>query len=114
MILASKSQAVSQNEKIAKLKERLNKRGVGEKARWEIQLLDGRKIKWYTSEIGEDEAILVDWKTKESFQIRFSEIKSLKSKSALSTPAKIAIAAAVGAGLLVAIGFIVLAASEGD
>jgi hypothetical protein len=112
--LASQPQTTSQEKQIAKWKEDLKKRGTGEESRWEAELLDGRIVKGYASEIREDGITLVDWKTKETFDIAFSEIQSLKKKSSLSTGAKIALFAALGVGALLAIGALLLATSEGD
>lgn len=113
LALASQPQTTNPEEQIAKWKEDLKKRGTGEKSRWEAELLDGRKVKGYASEIREDGITLVDCKTKETFAIAFSEIQSLK-KSSLSTGAKIALFAALGAGAVMAIGALLLVTSEGD
>ena len=72
------------------------------KCRW-VFLRDGQKIKGYTSEIREDSFTLINWKTDESYEVQFNEIDSLEKKTALSTPAKIAIY-----GSLVAIPILIL------
>lgn len=110
--LVSTHQTATPDEKIAKWKEDLNKRGVGEKSRWEEQLLDGRKVKGYASETGEDGVTLVDWKTKESSEIPFSEMRCLKPSR--STGAKIGITAAIVAGVTFGFLLILYAAAGGD
>lgn len=112
--LASGTRSETQEEKIEGWKQDLMKKGVGEKSRWEVRLLDGRKIKGYTGEIREDGFTLVDWGTQESSDIAFSEMESLKDKNSLSIPAKIGIIAGLAVGAVFLIGAIVLAQSEGD
>lgn len=93
----------TREERIEKWKQQVEERGAGERSRWEIKLRDGQKIKGYTSEIREDSFTLINWKTDESYEVQFNEIDSLEKKTALSTPAKIAIY-----GSLVAIPILIL------
>ncbi|UCF37586.1 MAG: hypothetical protein JSU96_01580 [Acidobacteriota bacterium] len=92
----------------------MSKRGVGEKARWEVVLADGRRIDGYTLSIEDESFTLADRKTQENFEIAYSEINGLRPKVHTSRGVKIAVIAGVAVGAVLAIGALVLANSKGD
>ncbi len=97
LAMASKGPLQTQEQKIEQWKRALNKRGTGERSKWEVRMQDGRKIKGYASEIAEDGFILIESKTKESIKLAFSDLTSLKRQgSAARTLRNVAIGAGVG------------------
>ena len=88
---------------IATWKEQISKRGVGEKSKWTVQLEDGRKLKGYTGEIGEDGFTLVDLKTEESHPINYNEINRLNPRVGMPIAAQLAITAGVLAGIVLVV-----------
>ncbi len=97
----------------AKIKANVLKRGTGEKKRIKVKLFDGTKINGYISQTGDDSFTLTDSKTKQITSINYRDVAQLRSKG-LSTPANIAIAVGVGAGITVALILAVFAATGGS
>ena len=99
---------------IATWKEQVTKRGVGEKSKWTVEVADGRKLKGYTGEIGEDGFTLVDLKTEESHRIDYNAINRLSPRVGMPIATQIAITAGVLAGIVLVVGAITVASSNGD
>lgn len=81
---------------VEKIKANVTKRGTGEKARVNVKLLNGTKLKGFISQAGEDSFTLTDSKTKQTSTIAYSDVKQVK-KQGLSTGTKLLIAVGVGA-----------------
>ena len=105
--------SAERDTQIAKWKDQVSKRGVGEKSKWTVELADGRKLKGYTGEIREDGFTLVDLKTEERHPINYNEINRLNPNVGMSRGAKIAVIAGVTAGAVFGV-LAVLAAAWGD
>lgn len=88
---------------IETIKEKITKRGVGEKARVSVRLLSGTKLKGYISDAGEDTFVITDAKTKQATTVAYRDVEQVKGKG-LSTGAKIGIGAGIAAAAL-AIGY---------
>ncbi len=84
---------------VEKIKEKIVKRGVGEKARVSIKLLSGTKLKGYVSDAGEDTFVITDAKTKQATTIAYRDVEQVKGKG-LSTGAKIGIGVGIGVAAL--------------
>jgi hypothetical protein len=100
-ILAATPNILTSTERdtqIAKWKEQVSKRGVGEQSKWTVELADGRKLKGYTGEIREDGFTLVDLKTGESHPINYNDINRLNPNVGMSQGAQIALTAGIVAG----------------
>jgi hypothetical protein len=93
-------QTLNHNSDIAKIKADLTKRGIGEKAKVKIELLDGREVKGYLAELNEDDFVMVEAKTNRRTTIVYSEVRKVK-KQGFSPLAILGIAAAVGTGLVI-------------
>ncbi len=91
---------------VEKIKANVTKRGTGEKARVNVKMLNGTKMKGFISQAGDDSFTLTDSKTKQTSTLAYSEVAQVKG-TGLSTGAKILI----GVGIAVGITAIVIAAS---
>ena len=100
--------AGSQDEKrasaTAKVKQRIMERGVGEKARIEVVLLDGTKLKGYISEAGEDSFVVAS--SGAPNRVMYSQVKHVKGKG-LSRVGKVLMWLGITAGVLLLIDLIV-------
>ena len=105
----SSSYARPQDEQarnIEKVKESVRKLGVGEEARVEVNLHDGRKLKGYIQEAGEDNFTLIDSKGTAT-TVAYSQVKQLQGRNR-STAAKVGINVAKGVGIVAAVAGIAL------
>ena len=82
---------------VEEIKAKVVKRGTGEKARVNVKLMDGTKLKGYISEAGEDSFVLTDAKTKQTTKLAYTEVKQVKGRG-LSRAAKIGIGVGIGVG----------------
>ena len=98
------------DEQAAKVKTAVQKRGTGEHSQVKVTLRDKTEVKGYISQIGPESFQITDNKSGKVTPITYQEVEKAR-KSGLSTGAKIAIAAGVGAGVVVAVGLGSLAAS---
>jgi sRNA-binding regulator protein Hfq len=89
---------------VEKIKANVTKRGTGEKARVNVKMLNGTKMKGFISQAGDDSFTLTDSKTKQTSTLAYSDVAQVK-KQGLSTGAKILI----GVGVGVAVTAVVLA-----
>lgn len=87
----------------AKAKTDVAALGVGEEARVVVKLRDGRKLKGYISQAGEDSFVVTDAKGKLETTIAYTEVLQVKRKKGISTGKAIAI----GAGLLYGVGLLI-------
>lgn len=94
-----------QTQVTQKIKAKIAKLGVGEKARVRIKLRNGRTIKGYVSSIGEDDFRLTERNTGQTETVAYGDVVEVK-KPGLSKGAKIAIFAGIGAGVVIVVGFI--------
>jgi hypothetical protein len=90
-----------ETRRVAKIKEEIVRRSTGEKKLVRVRLLDGREIKGYIAQAGEDTFLMTDEKTGLSTSIAYAEVKQIRGKG-LSTFQKVAIGW-VAAGLLLTI-----------
>lgn len=80
---------------VEKIKANVNKRGTGEKARVNVKMLNGTKMKGFISQAGDDSFTLTDSKTKQTSTLAYNDVAQVK-KQGLSTGAKILIGVGVG------------------
>ena len=110
MAAVTSSYARSQDEQarnIEKVKESVRKLGVGAEARVEVKLHDGRKLKGYIQEAGEDNFTLIDSKDGTVTTVAYSQVKQLQGRNR-STAAKVGINVAKGVGVVAAVAGIAL------
>jgi hypothetical protein len=95
----AQSSGQAETKAIEKIKAKIAKLGVGEKARAQIKLRNGQKIKGYVSSNGQDDFAFTERKSGTTTTVAYVDIVEVK-KPGLSTGAKIGIAAAIGVGVL--------------
>ena len=103
------AQVVEQTRDVEKVKKNIRKLGAGEAARVELNLWDGRKLKGYISEAGEDNLIVADVKTGAVVSVSYAEVKQVGGRNSL-TAAKVGLTLAKGMAIVgaVALGAILL------
>jgi 3-oxoacyl-ACP reductase-like protein len=92
---------------VAKIKEKVAKRGTGKNKRVEVKMLNGTKVKGYISQSSEDSFTLMDSKTNQSSVIAYSDVAKVKNR--LSKGDKIALGIVAGAaatGAVILLGFL--------
>ena len=86
-------------QKAARVKADVAKRGTGEKARVVVKLQDGSKLKGYVSQAGDDSFTLTDTKSGQTRTLSYSDVAQVKKPGGLPLGAKIGI----GMGALVGV-----------
>ena len=94
---------------VEKIKIKIARLGVGEKAKATVILKDGTKTKGYIAPAGEDDFILRDRKTDGASTIRYNDVAKVESNRGHSTARNIGIGVGIGVGALLAIIAITLA-----
>jgi hypothetical protein len=92
-----------------RVKENVRKLGSREAARLELKLWDGRKLKGYLREAGEDDLTVVDVKTSAATTLTYEQVKQVTSGER-SDAARVGLTLAKGAAIVgaIAIGFTLL------
>ena len=93
----------AQGVPLEKVKAKVAKIGVGEKAKATVHLKDGTKKKGYIGQAGTDEFVLRDRKSDEPTTFRYSEVSKVDSNKGHSTAWNLAVGMAIGAGALLGI-----------
>ena len=96
---------MDETQSVEKIKAKIAKLGVGEKARAEIKLRNGKTIKGYVSGAGTDDFQITDRKTGQSTTIRYADVVEVK-KPGMSKLTKIVIVAGIGVVVVALIGYI--------
>jgi hypothetical protein len=86
---------------IEKIKVKIARLGVGDKARATIKLQDGTRVKGYVHSAGDDDFVIRDEKTNASTTIRYAEVKSVDDMRGHSMARNILIAVGIGAAVTV-------------
>jgi sRNA-binding regulator protein Hfq len=84
-----------------KIKATVIKRGTGEKKRVTVKMLDGKKLKGYISQSGEDAFTVVDSKTKQSNTVAYRDVAKVENR--LSKGDKIALGIVIGVAATAAV-----------
>jgi preprotein translocase subunit Sss1 len=94
-----------QTPPVEKIKAKIAKLGVGEKARAQIKLRNGQTIKGYVSNAGADDFRFTDQKTGQTTTIAYADVVEVK-KPGMSKLTKIVIVAGIGVVVVALIGYI--------
>ena len=105
-------QSNTQPTPLEKVKAKVAKLGVGEKAKATVILKDGTKKKGYVGQAGSDDFVLRDRKTDAPTTISYADVAKVESNKGHSTARNLAIGIGIGAGALLAIIFITIAALD--
>lgn len=83
-----------------KIKTKITKLGVGEKARAQIKLRSGQKMKGYVSSAGADEFSFTERDSGKTTTVAYADVLEVKRPGGLSKGTKIAIAAGIGGAIV--------------
>ena len=100
---AAAQQNSSEAATIEKVKAKVAKIGIGEKAKATVNLKDGTKKKGYIGQAGSDDFVLRDRKTDSPTTIRYSDVSKVESNRGHSTARNLGIGIGIGAGAFLAI-----------
>lgn len=104
VLLASGSQILAQSsgqdeaKALEKVKAKIAKLGVGEKARAQITLRNGQKIKGYVSSAGQNDFAFTERSSGQTRTLAYADVVEVK-KPGLSKGAKIGLGVGIGAGV---------------
>ena len=88
---------------IEKIKAKVAKLGVGEKAKATVILKDGTKKKGYIGQAGSDDFVLRDRKTDAPTTIRYTDVAKVENNKGHSTARNLGLGIGIGAGAFLAI-----------
>ena len=106
LLLAAISQPVAAKQgdtgttSVEKIKAKVAKLGVGEKAKATVFLKNGTKTKGYIAQAGDDEFVLRDRKTDAPTTIRYVDVAKVESNRGHSTARNLGLGIGIGAGAL--------------
>ena len=92
----AQTKPTKQEEKTAKVKEKIRKLGLGERVKLKVKLYDKTKYEGYVKEASDNDFVVID-KVGNPHIIRYSDVDSVGGKN-LSTGAKIGIGIGIGVG----------------
>jgi hypothetical protein len=96
------ARVVVQTRNVEKVRGNIRKLGVGESARVELKLWDGRKLKGYIRETGAEDFSVVDAKDGATTTLTYAQVRQVKGRDSL-TAAKVGLAVAKGAAIVGAV-----------
>lgn len=88
---------------VDKVKAKVAKIGIGEKAKATVHLKDGTKKKGYIGQAGSEDFVLRDRKTDEPTTFRYADVAKVDSNKGHSTARNLGIGIGIGAGAFLAI-----------
>ncbi len=104
--LASGGQTLARNSgkdkvlTVEEIKAKIAKLGTGKKAKAQIKLRTGEKIKGFVDSAGDDSFAFTERDTKQTKTIAYADVVEVKKSGGLSTGAKIAIGLGIGVVVL--------------
>ncbi len=109
MLLMTPTSVNGQTEKDTRLTAKADVAafGIGPDARVSVKLREGKKLKGYISQAGEDSFVITDSKTGSTTSIAYAEVAEVKRKKGLSTGKAILIGVGATFGVLLLISTIV-------
>jgi hypothetical protein len=105
-------QSNSDSAGLDKVKAKVAKIGVGEKAKATVFLKDGTKKKGYIGQAGTDDFVLRDRNTDAPTTIRYSDVSKVDSNRGHSTARNLGIGIGIGAGAFLAILLLAIASLD--
>jgi hypothetical protein len=113
VVVAAKTQAETEAQLLERVKVKVARLGVGEKARVTVRLKDGTKLKGYIAQVKDSEFVVRDRKTDTPSVVLYRDVARVDSNRGHSTARNIALGTAIGvASVLTVLG--ILIASYGD
>ena len=93
----------SDDAEVEKVRIKVAKQGLGDKARVTVRMKDGTKVKGFVSQAGANDFTVRDRKTGEPTLIRYSDVAKLENNRGHSTLRNVLIGVAVGVGAFLAL-----------
>jgi hypothetical protein len=88
---------------IEKTKTKINRLGVGEKARAQIKLRNGQKLNGYVSSAGASDFSFTERGSGKTTTVAYGDVIQVKKPGGLSKGTKIAIAAGIGGAIVISL-----------
>lgn len=98
----ARPQSNNQNQTVEKIKIKVAKLGVGEKARATVHLKDGTKIKCYITQVSDNDFAVRDRKTNEPRTISYQDVAKVDNNKGHSSR-NVFLGIAIGAGATLAV-----------
>lgn len=95
-----------------KVRSKIARLGVGEKARVTVWLKDGSKVKGYISQARETDAVIRDRKTDEPTPVFYKDIAKVDDNRGHSTARNIALGVGIGAGAVLTVLAVLIASLD--
>ncbi|HEX8920833.1 MAG TPA: hypothetical protein VF766_05115 [Pyrinomonadaceae bacterium] len=106
------SQTTAEAQAIEKVRLKVAKLGLGDKARATVRMKDGTKIKGFISQAGTNDFTLRNRKTGEPTLILYRDVLKVEDNSGHSTLRNILIGAGIGAGVLATVLVVIFSTLE--
>jgi hypothetical protein len=110
--VSAHQQENKQTPNIEKIKIKIARLGVGEKARATITTKDGSKIKGYVYSAGDDDFIMRDRKTNSPTTIRYADVNNVDDNRGHSIARNVLIIAGIGTAIVLASVYFAIARNE--
>ena len=101
-----------QTSTVERIKIKIAKLGVGDKAKATVFLKDGTKKKGYIAQAGDDDFVLRDRKTDTPTTIRYTDVAKVDNNRGHSTARNIGIGVAVGVGAVLTVLAVLIASLD--
>lgn len=98
VVAAAKTQAENEAQLLERVKVKVARLGVGEKARVTVRFKDGTKLKGYISQAKDSEFIVRDRKTDAPSVVPYRDVARIDSNRGHSTARNVALGTAIGVG----------------
>ena len=111
-LLPAQARATQSNDDaqtVEKVKLKVAKLGVGERARVTVRMKDGRKIKGFISQAGADDFTVRDRKTGDPTTVSYGDVIKVEDNRGHSTARNLGIGIGIGAGAFLAVLAIIFA-----
>lgn len=102
-VIARSKPPQQQADSVEQIKTKLERIGVGEKARATVRLKNGTKLKGYVYQMGASDFVLKDKNTNAPVQILYTDVARVESNKGHSRAKWTAIGVAIGVGAFLAI-----------
>jgi hypothetical protein len=97
------TQAETDAQLIDKVRSKIARLGVGEKAKATLRLKDGTKVKGYVSQMRETDVVMRDRQTDQPTPVLFKDIAKVDDNRGHGTAKKVGIGVAIGAGAVLVV-----------
>ena len=111
-VASAKTQAENEAQLLERVKVKVARLGVGEKARVTVRFKDGTKLKGYISQAKDSEFIVRDRKTDAPSVVLYRDVARVDSNRGHSTARNVALGTVIGAGSILTILAVLIARGD--